>query len=98
MSVKWPNKDPDEKYSFGIKWSSRITATILTSTWTVVNPPEDDTLVLSNEDFDDETKQTQVVVAGGILGHTYEILNHVTSDDLVTFHFEETAKLKIASR
>lgn len=94
MSMKWPNKDPNEILDFGIDWSRflRPGEVITSSTWFIVSDSNEvlsfspgttyDTLVnvLSGSD----TSVTTITIAGGTNNKQYKLKCRVTlSTDLV---------------
>lgn len=94
MSMKWPNKDPNETLDFGVDWSRflRTDETITSSSWYIVSTENEaldfnpgtsyDTLVnvLSGND----SRVTTITLAGGVSNKQYKLVCRVTlSTDLV---------------
>ena len=74
-------KDPDATRNFGVDWSDNLDTDntgleLVTSEWVI---PAD--LTNTKESFDSDTGITQVWLAGGTEGQTYEVVNRVTFTD-----------------
>jgi hypothetical protein len=89
MSLKWPNKDPDDVLDFQIDWSARLgTDTISTSTWTL----NSGSVVLGT---DTKTATTATIwLSGGTLGDWCELDNTIVTAGGRTL--EQLVKIKIA--
>lgn len=74
MSLKWPDKDPQEVLDYYINWADRLgtTDTINTSTWTVPMG-----ITVDNEDK--AATMTTLWLSAGTLGDKYDILNRVVT-------------------
>jgi len=94
MSMKWPNKDPNETLDFGIDWSRFLHTdeTIASSSWYIVSTENEaldfnpgasyDTLV--NTSSGNDSRVVTITVAGGVSNKQYKLVCRVTlSTDLI---------------
>ena len=93
MALVFPAKDPQEVLDYTIDWSARIddNDVIETSTFTLVSGSG---LTLGSQSNDDTS--TTVWLSAGTLGTTYEILNHIITED--GREMEQTVKIKIKAK
>lgn len=69
-------KDPDAVLDYSINWSSWLVAgdTIVTSTWAA-----DDGITIDSDS--NTTTATTVWLSGGGAGESYDVTNHIVTDD-----------------
>lgn len=90
MTLKWPNKDPDEVLDYQIDWSDRLGAdTIATTTWVVPSG------ITKDSDTNDDTTTT-IWLSGGTTGETYSLTNRITTAGGRTM--DQSVRLKIAEK
>lgn len=98
MSLKWPNKDPDEVLDYSIDWIGTsaepgplfdTSDTISTSTWIVPDGITRDT------DSHTNTKTT-IWLSGGTALVTYSFVNRIVTAGARTF--DQTVKIKIKTK
>lgn len=69
--LKWPDKDPDEKLDYEIKWVDRLAGdTIVTSTWIVPDG-------IVKEDEGAAANISTIWLSGGELGEQYDLTNRI---------------------
>lgn len=94
MSMKWPNKDPNETLDFGIDWSRFLhtNETIAGSSWYIVSAENEVLSFNSGDSYDtlvnissgNDSRVVTITVAGGISNKQYKLVCRVTlSTDLV---------------
>lgn len=90
MSLKWPEKDPDETLDYRISWSARLAGdTIASSEWTVPSG-------MTKESDSNTNTATTIWLSGGTDKQTYSIVNHiVTAEGRV---MEQTVRIRVKSR
>jgi hypothetical protein len=72
-------KDPHSRVDYAIDWSTYLDGqTIEASLWLVV-PDEEGGVTAEEASF--EPERTAARLAGGVIGHSYSVLNHVTLSD-----------------
>lgn len=88
MSLRWPDKDPQEVLDYYIDWSDRLgpTDTIGTSTWLVPTG-----ITVENEDK--TTTMTVLWLSEGILGDKYDNLNRIVTTEGRTM--DQTVSIRI---
>lgn len=69
-------KDPSAILDYSINWSSWLVAgdTIVTSTWTAETG-------ITIDDDSNTTTATTVWLSGGTAGESYDVTNHIVTDD-----------------
>jgi len=88
----WDDKDPDERLAYKMDWSGELGAdTIQSATFTIVSGPG---LVKGSESHAD--REAIIVLSGGTLGQTCEILNRINTAGGEIL--DKTAKLRIRKR
>ena len=92
MSLKWPDKDPDEVLDYDIDWSARLDTgdTISASLFSVA---AGDVVVDSDSHQNTETK---VWLSGGTNSTVAAILNPITT--AAGRQFDQTVRLRIRTR
>lgn len=72
-------KDPDATSDYAIDWTSYLDGrTIVASSWSV-EPVETGGIAIGEASF--EGARTAARLSGGIVGHVYDLANHVTLSD-----------------
>lgn len=91
MSLKWPDKDPDEILDYTVDWSDRLgtTDTITNSIWTVP-------VGITNTSEDHTTTRTTLWLSSGTLGDKYDIQNRIVTVEGRTM--DQTITLKIRTK
>lgn len=76
MAIKTYIKDPDARLDFNMDWEPWIADgdSITGSTWACSDPA----LVL--EDSENDALTTTIWISGGVLGKTYIVTNHITTN------------------
>jgi hypothetical protein len=93
LSLKWPNKDPNEVLDYQINWARRVQSsrtpddTIESSTWIVP-----DGITSPSDTFTDTT--TTIWLSGGTVDETYELTNRVVTTEGRTMDESVTIKIK----
>ncbi len=88
--LSWPPKDPDEYLDYGIDWSARVGSDqIVGSDWDIPDP-------LVGSVFEATNTFTSLWLAGGEVGKTYTITNHVTTAGGRLM--DQSVKLKIQTK
>lgn len=91
MNLTWPPKDPQELLDYDVDWTDRLNGdTITDSVWSIAKG----TVTISDQSA--TTTDTKVWLAGGTLGETCEVLNHITTAALR--EMEQTVRLKIRAK
>lgn len=106
MSLKWPNKDPDEVLDYDIDWTNRLYSAAelaLVAAGQTVVPA--DTIATSTftlpvgitaNSTSNTTTATKVWISGGAEGMSYSILNEIVTAG--GRRMDQTVKLKIKSK
>lgn len=92
-------KDPDAKLVYEMNWTDWLgaTATIASSSWSFTVDP-DGALTKDNEVIVNGDKKTQVRLLAGTKGKTYEITNHIVTNEVPAQEDDRSFLLKIVEQ
>lgn len=88
MSLKWPNKDPNETLDFGLDWSRflRDGEIIISAEWFIISDSNETLSFSSGETYNSLTNEsdgtggaiTSIICSGGVNNTRYKLVCRIT--------------------